>query len=73
VFAHDATHAGNAQSYHQENAPVAELNTRSFPFSVITPLLRTHFHLFLVCETCAAPRETVFNGDSSHGARLLEL
>ena len=42
------------QRAHQENAPVAVLNTRSLPFRVITPLFRVHFHLFFVCETYVA-------------------
>jgi hypothetical protein len=61
-----------AQRLHQENAPVAVLNTRSLPFRVITPLFRVHFHLFFVCETYAAACQ-LSSGSSTHETRLFEL
>ena len=51
---------------------MAVLKTRSFPFSVITPLLRTHFHRFLVCETCAAPSQ-LCEQNKKRGSCLVEL
>lgn len=65
-------HGGNVWPHHQVKEQVAELKTRSLPFSVIMPLLRRHFHLLLVCETCATPRKSA-QGGTTRGARLLEL
>ena len=48
------------------------LNTRSLPFSVITPLFRVHFHLFFVCETYAAGCQLGMCS-GVRGTRLFEL
>lgn len=72
IEARGYAHGSNVWPHHQVKEQVAELKTRSLPFSVIMPLLRRHFHLLLVCDTCASPRQSA-RGGPTRAARLLEL